>query len=157
MTRLASIALSFVVGALALPACASSGDDSATGDDQDITSGEIGALCGGIAGIRCTPFLHCELSGTHADAAGTCQPGSELGATCGGFAGLRCRDGLACEITAEHPDATGTCQVPSAPVQCMAIPTCDPTDRTVDEACPEKDGCYQRTLCGQTVFCQAKK
>lgn len=56
-------------------ACSASSEDGTTGDDQNVTArpGEVGGMCGGIAGIPCKPGLTCKHAGNFPDASGTCE------------------------------------------------------------------------------------
>lgn len=66
VTVLASLPFAF--------ACASS-DDATKGDDQNVTGarpGELGGMCGGLAGFRCADGLECRMIAHHPDASGTC-------------------------------------------------------------------------------------
>lgn len=148
--------------ALFLPvavACGASSDGTTT-DDQNLSAqpGELGTMCGGIAGFECKPGLRCELHGNHPDAAGTCEvalPG-ELGGICGGIGGFECKPGLHCKMPqGNFPDAAGTCEAAGPPPVCLAVPTCDDGDSELAQACQAVDGsCYSRSLCGRTVHCQ---
>jgi hypothetical protein len=121
--RITSLVLTLgsLVALAAATGCAAHADNSQTGDDQEVkaSGAKEGAMCGGIAGLRCASGLDCVLAGDHPDEAGTCQksaapkPGEE-GATCGGFAGLTCKSGLSCKITEKAADASGTCEAPAA-------------------------------------------
>lgn len=155
MIRFASIAGSLLL--LGLAACASAGDGSVRSEDENLTSGRgIGETCGGIVGFTCAPALHCELDHDFADALGTCQPGADVGATCGGIAGFVCRDGLECAGQAAHPDASGTCQPKAGAITCLAFPSCDQGDESVETQAECGDACYTRTMCGSTVLCKGE-
>jgi hypothetical protein len=145
-------AFSVLLGSLAVIGCSADAQDPGAGSDDVKAGGQIGATCGGIAGLRCSPLLHCEITAQHPDAAGKCAAGADQGARCGGIAGIQCRQGLTC-LSANHPDAMGTCE---RLITCMAVPTCDPGDRTVARPCAESDGCYSRSMCGKTVNCKGE-
>lgn len=98
-------------------ACSSGGGSS----EENSTDDELrsGAICGGIAGIRCPSGKVCKLTATHPDASGRCvtpRPG-ELGGLCGGIAGILCKAGLECDMEDDSsgppPGAVGMIVPPS--------------------------------------------
>jgi hypothetical protein len=89
------------------------------------------------------------------------KPG-EAGGTCGGSAGIGCKAGLRCELAASHPDASGVCALDNGksdppPVQCQAIPACDPGTSAVESCAAKDDTCTTKSMCGRTIHCQASK
>jgi hypothetical protein len=107
---------SILVGGLLVSAC--SGQTTAEITSAEETSstpgaGEVGGLCGTIAGLRCHAGLSCKYDGDYPDAAGTCidptaHPG-DLGGTCGTIAGIQCHARLRCKLHGPEADAEGTC------------------------------------------------
>lgn len=81
--------------------------------------------------------------------------GAAAGEACGGAAAMACAPGLECKLESSAPGAKGTCI--AGVVTCLALPTCDIGHEPVSgpDACAKGDGavCYERKLCGKTVWC----
>jgi hypothetical protein len=104
---------------LSLAACSASSDSASTGGEQDIKEGQT---CGGVAGLRCSKGLTCELSSNAPDASGKCvkEPtaGTE-GGMCGGIAGVQCKSGLVCDLSTGPRPGT---QPPTPPPGSVGMP-----------------------------------
>jgi hypothetical protein len=147
-------------------ACASSSDEGAQGDDQNIKAGgvkpgESGATCGGLAGLRCKSGLDCRLVGNFPDAPGTCgnpsaKPG-EAGGLCGGLGGFVCQSGLHCQKSQEGLDISGVCAAGDPPIAtCQAIPACTSDEEATQSCAPTDTSCTTRTICGHIINCKKK-
>jgi hypothetical protein len=96
---------------MSLVACSAS-DTPTTGDEQDVKEGHA---CGGVAGIRCTKGLTCQLAGDSPDAMGKCVKSPAFGTEggyCGGTAGIVCRAGLECDFSGGPPPGAMGMPVP---------------------------------------------
>lgn len=75
------------------------------------------------------------------------------GGTCGGLGALPCQAGLICQTSgAAHPDQSGVCSKPP-PVQCQAIPACDPGTESVPSCDSADKSCTSKSMCGHTILC----
>lgn len=72
LSRLSFFFISFAM--FGSVACSTS--DDTTSDESNFTAapGELGGMCGGLAGVLCGSGLTCETEGAHVDAIGRCAP-----------------------------------------------------------------------------------